>query len=96
MRPNAKRGFTRARWVAETMLAESSLSEVSTSEVNLKTAFGEFCHACELYCNTFVKEDNLDESSAYYHEAEVRFMAMKKQIALCFEHSSSVILIKFL
>ena len=67
MRANAKRGFTRAlNRVAETMLAESSLSEVSTSEVNLKTAFGEFFHACELYCNTFVKEDDLDESRDYF------------------------------
>ena len=86
-RANAKRGFTRVlNRVAETMLAESSLSELITSEVNLKTAFGEFCHACELYRNSLVEEDDLDESRAYFHEAEVRFLAMKDRIALRFEH----------
>ena len=86
-RANAKRAFTRAlNRVAETMLAESSLSELITSEVNLKTAFGEFCRACELYRNSLVEEDDLDQSRAYCHEAEVRFLAMKDRIALRFEH----------
>ena len=86
-RANAKRGFTRVlNRVAETMLAESSPSELITSEVNLKTAFGEFCHARELYRNSLIDEDDLDESRAYFHEAEVRFLAVKDRIALRFEH----------
>ena len=86
-RANMKRGFTRAlNQVAEIMLAEASFSELVTSETSLKVAFEEFCRACELYRNSLVEEDDVEESHAYFHEAEVRFLVMKDRLALRLEH----------
>ena len=85
-RSNAKRALTVAlRQISDALLAEGSSGDPVASKWNLVQVFERFNQVCDAYNDSLTNEDDLDECMAYFHEAKVRFMAMKDRLALHLE-----------
>ena len=71
--------------VGESLLVGNSVEEVNSLKGSLDEAFENFRQSCDLYCEALEIEDDIDESKAYFHEAEVKYLCIKERIALQLE-----------
>ena len=47
----------------------------------MEHTFCEFSKACEIYRHSLRDEDDIEECTAYFHEAKTRFLSMKDRVA---------------
>ena len=67
------------------MLVGNSVKEVNSLKGSLDQAFENFTQSCDAYREALEIEDDIDESNAYFQEAQARFLCMKERIALRLE-----------
>ena len=85
-RGNAKRSLTIVmNKIGESLLVGNSVKEVNSLKGSLDQAFENFTQSCDAYREALENEDDIDESNAYFQEAQARFLCMKERIALRLE-----------
>ena len=85
-RGNAKRALTIVmNKIGESLLVGNSVKEVNSLKGSLDQAFENFRQSCDAYQEALEIEDDIDESNAYFQEAQARFLCMKERIALRLE-----------
>ena len=82
-RSNSKRELTKAiNRVADVMKVGENSDSVEISVRWMDYTFSEFHKACENYRRSLKDEDDLEECTIYFNEAETRFLSMKERVAL--------------
>ena len=86
LRANAKRELTKAvKQVSQALTVGGDAGEIQAIEERLDESFHNFTEAWERHKNSLDDDDDLEESTAYFHEAKTRFLCSKDRIALWLE-----------
>ena len=82
-RASAKGVLTKAiSHVSETLIVGGDIMEVQAMQERLIRVFSSFKEACDRYKDTLVDDIDVEESVAYLHETESRYLAAKDRITL--------------
>eukprot|EP00112_Aurelia_sp_Birch-Aquarium-sp1_P012096 Seg2541.3 transcript_id=Seg2541.3/GoldUCD/mRNA.D3Y31 product="hypothetical protein" protein_id=Seg2541.3/GoldUCD/D3Y31 len=86
LRANAKRELRKAiKRVSEALTVGDDAVEIQAIEERLDEAFHNFTKAWERHKNSLDDDDDLEESTAYFHEAKTKYLCSKDRIALWLE-----------
>ena len=81
-RANSKRELTKAiNRVSHALTVGGESDDIETAARWMEHTFCEFRKACEIYRHSLRDEDDIEECTAYFHEAETRFLSMKDRVA---------------
>ena len=81
-RANSKRELTKAiNRVSDALTVGGESDGIETAARRMEHTFYEFSKACEIYRHSLRDEDDIEECTAYFDEAETRFLSMKDRVA---------------